>query len=141
MIDVAECKVWPKPHVDVCWLTNKCTPDEIKLGLETVRGLAAEKYKRLPDAIQSIYNSGVYVSADVEAAYKEVKWFEDNYHAMPVPEDTIRRWTIFGDPDECIKQMQPFADAGADVFNICIRARDMFPQVRAIARDVLPAFS
>ncbi len=103
--------------------------------------MAAEKYHRGPEEIQPVYNAGVFVSPDVDAAYKEVKWFEDNYHATSVPEDTIRRWTIFGDPDDCVKQMQPFADAGADVFNICIRARDMFAQVRAIARDILPAFS
>jgi hypothetical protein len=36
--------------------------------------------------------------------------------------------------------MQPFADAGIQVFNICVRARDMFSQVRAIAKDILPAF-
>ena len=96
---------------------------------------------RQPDAIQPIYNASVYVSADVEAAYKEVKSFEDNYHATSVPEDTIRRWTIFGSPDECVAQMLPFADSWADVFNSWIRARDMFAQVRTIAKDILPAFS
>ena len=37
--------------------------------------------------------------------------------------------------DEVLRQGQDTA------FNICVRARDMFSQVRAIARDVLPAFS
>jgi alkanesulfonate monooxygenase SsuD/methylene tetrahydromethanopterin reductase-like flavin-dependent oxidoreductase (luciferase family) len=123
------------------WLTTHCTPGEFESGLETIRRLAAEKYGRKPDAIQPIYNAGVFVSPDVDAAYREVKWFEDHYHATSVPEDTIRRWTVFGNPDQCIEQMRPFADAGAEVFNICIRARDMFAQVRAIARDILPAFS
>jgi alkanesulfonate monooxygenase SsuD/methylene tetrahydromethanopterin reductase-like flavin-dependent oxidoreductase (luciferase family) len=144
--DVAGFRLAPAPIDRVArlgdgWLTNKCTPEELKSGLERVRGLATEKYDREAGAIQSIMNAGVFVNPDVEAAYREVKWYEDSYHAMPVPEDTIRRWTIFGDPDDCIKQMEPFADAGVDVFNICIRARDMFAQVRAIAKDVLPAFS
>ena len=123
------------------WLTNHCTADEYKRALPGVRKLATEKYGRDPDALETIYCAGLYVDPDVDAAYKEVKWYEDSYHAMSVPEDTIRRWTIFGDPDACIKQMQPFADAGVKVFNICVRARDMFSQVRAIAKDVLPAFS
>jgi len=122
------------------WLTNHCTADEYKRALPGVRKLATEKYGRDPDALETIYCAGVYVDPDVDAAYKEVKWYEDSYHAMSVPEDTIRRWTIFGDPDACIKQMQPFADAGIQVFNICVRARDMFSQVRAIAKDILPAF-
>ena len=123
------------------WLTTKATVDEFRSGLETVRRLAAEKYKRDPNSIMAAYGRGVYVSPDVDAAYREVKWFEDNYHDMPVPEDTIRRWTIFGKPDECIAQMRPFAEAGVDVFNICVRARDFFAQVRTIAKEILPAFA
>jgi alkanesulfonate monooxygenase SsuD/methylene tetrahydromethanopterin reductase-like flavin-dependent oxidoreductase (luciferase family) len=123
------------------WLTTKATPQEYAEGLSMIRGLAADKYQRDPSAIHGMYSRGVYVSPDLDAAYREVQWFEDNYHDMPVPEDTIRRWTIFGNPDQCVEQMQPFADAGVEVFNICIRARDMFAQVRAIGKDVLPAFA
>ncbi|MBI2371560.1 MAG: LLM class flavin-dependent oxidoreductase [Deltaproteobacteria bacterium] len=123
------------------WLTTKATPEEFRTGLATVRRLAAEKYRRDAAAIQPVYSRGVYISPDVDAAYREVKWFEDSYHDMPIPEATIRRWTIFGKPDECIKQMQPFVEAGVEVFNICVRARDFFAQVRAIAREILPAFA
>lgn len=123
------------------WLTTKATVEEFRSGLETVRRLAAEKYQRDPNSIMAAYGRGVYVSPDVDAAYREVKWFENSYHDMPIPEDTIRRWTIFGKPEECIKQMQPFAQAGVDVFNICVRARDFFSQVRTIAREILPAFA
>jgi alkanesulfonate monooxygenase SsuD/methylene tetrahydromethanopterin reductase-like flavin-dependent oxidoreductase (luciferase family) len=123
------------------WLTTKATPQEYAEGLSMIRGLAADKYQRDPSAIHGVYSRGVYVSPDLDAAYREVQWFEDNYHDMPIPEDTIRRWTIFGKPDQCVEQMRPFADAGVEVFNICIRARDMFAQVRAIGKDVLPAFA
>jgi alkanesulfonate monooxygenase SsuD/methylene tetrahydromethanopterin reductase-like flavin-dependent oxidoreductase (luciferase family) len=122
------------------WLTNHCLPDEYRAGLATVRAAAA-KHGRDPAAITTAYNSGVYVDPDVDAAFREVKWFEDNYHAMPVPAETIRRWTIFGTPDQCIREMETFADAGIEVFNICVRARDMFAQTRTIAREILPAFS
>ena len=123
------------------WLTSKAKPEEYQLGLQAIRRVAAEKYHRDPKTIQAVYSRGVYVSSDVDAAYREVKWFEDSYHDMPIPEDTIRRWTIFGKPDECIKQMEPFVDAGVEVFNICVRARDFFSQVRTIAKEILPAFA
>jgi alkanesulfonate monooxygenase SsuD/methylene tetrahydromethanopterin reductase-like flavin-dependent oxidoreductase (luciferase family) len=123
------------------WLTNHCTPDEYRAGLATVKSAAAEKYGRDPATITTAFNAGVFVDADVEAAYREVKWFEDSYHAMPVPEATVRRWTIFGTPDECIRQMNAYADAGVEVFNICVRSRDMFGLVRTLAREILPAFS
>ena len=123
------------------WLTTKATAQEFRSGLETVRRIAADKYNRAPGSITAAYGRGVFVSADVDAAYREVKWFEDSYHDMSIPEDTIRRWTIFGKPDECIKQMQPFAEAGVDVFNICVRSRDFFAQVRAIGKEILPAFA
>jgi alkanesulfonate monooxygenase SsuD/methylene tetrahydromethanopterin reductase-like flavin-dependent oxidoreductase (luciferase family) len=128
-------------RVGDAWLTTKATPEEYREGLSMVRGLAADKYGRDPNEIQGVYSRGVFLDPDVEAGYREVKWFEDNYHDMPIPEDTIRRWTIFGDADQCVRQMEPFADAGVDVFNICIRSRDMFAQTRAIGREILPAFS
>ncbi|MBI3079308.1 MAG: LLM class flavin-dependent oxidoreductase [Deltaproteobacteria bacterium] len=123
------------------WVTTKATSEEYRSGLATIRQLASEKYGRDPRAIQAVYSRGVYISPDVDAAYREVKWWEDSYHNMPLPEDTIRRWTIFGNPDECVKQMQPFAEVGVEVFIICVRARDFFAQVRAIAKEILPAFT
>ena len=48
---------------------------------------------------------------------------------------------FFGDPDQCVAQMQPFVEAGVEVFNICIRSRDMFGLVRSLGKDVLPAFA
>ena len=123
------------------WLTNHCTPEELTAGLSEIRQISVDKYNRAPDAISCIYTAGVYVDPDLESAYEDVKWFEDRYHAMSIPEDVIKRWTVFGDPDSCIKQMEPFADAGVDVFNICVRGRDPFKRTEDIAKYILPAFS
>ena len=123
------------------WLTNHCTPEELKASLKEIRQIAVDKYGRSPDALKCIYCTGVYVSADLDAAHEDVQWFQDNYHAMKIPKDTVKRWNIFGDPDECIKQMMPFAEAGVDVFNICVRGRDPFKRTEDIAKYVLPAFS
>ncbi|MBI3078244.1 MAG: LLM class flavin-dependent oxidoreductase, partial [Deltaproteobacteria bacterium] len=121
------------------WLTNQCTAEEFKANLEQIRELA-RKHGRDPSTITTAYNRGVFVDADVKRGFEEVKWFEYSYHAMPVPDETIHRWTIFGTGPECVRQIEPFVQAGVETFIICVRARDMFAQVRALAREVLPAF-
>ncbi len=122
------------------WLGVHATPDEYRETLNRVRSIAQIEYNRDPSTIQGIYSRGVYVDEDTERAFEDVKWWEYKYHAMPVPDETIRRWTIFGTGPECVNQMKPHIEAGVDTFIICQRARDPFKLVERLGKEVLPAF-
>lgn len=123
------------------WLTSTCTPEEFRSGITTVRQMAAEKYRRDPATIEAVFSQGVHITSDADGAFRELKWHAESYQNMPIPDDTIRRWNIIGKPDACIREMQTWAEAGVEVFIICVRARDYFSQVRAMAKEILPAFA
>jgi alkanesulfonate monooxygenase SsuD/methylene tetrahydromethanopterin reductase-like flavin-dependent oxidoreductase (luciferase family) len=136
---------WFVPHERVArlgdgWLSTQATPDEYGETLATIRRLAATKYGRDPAAIRAIFSLGVYVDADVERAYAQTRWFQREYHEMPVPEEVMRRWTIAGPAEACIRRLQQYEAAGVEHFIICVRARDYFAQVRELAAEILPAF-
>jgi hypothetical protein len=59
---------------------------------------------------------------------------------MTVPDEIVRRWTIMGAADHCIRELQAYEAAGVEHFIICVRSRDYFAQVRQIAEEILPAF-
>lgn len=136
---------WFVPHERVArlgdgWLSTQATPEEYRETLATIRRIAATRYGRDPAAIRAVFSLGVYVDADVERAYAQTRWFQQEYHEMPVPEEVMRRWTIAGPAEACIRRLQEYESAGVEHFIICVRARDYFAQVRELAREILPAF-
>jgi alkanesulfonate monooxygenase SsuD/methylene tetrahydromethanopterin reductase-like flavin-dependent oxidoreductase (luciferase family) len=137
---------WFVPHERVArlgdgWLSTQATPAEYAKTLGEIRELAATKYGRPPGSVQGIFSLGVYIDSDVERAYEQTRWFQREYHEMPVPEEVMRRWTIAGTAEQCIRQLQAYEAAGVEHFIICVRSRDYFAQVRQLAAEILPAFA
>jgi alkanesulfonate monooxygenase SsuD/methylene tetrahydromethanopterin reductase-like flavin-dependent oxidoreductase (luciferase family) len=136
---------WFVPHERVArlgdgWLSTQATPDEYATTLGQIRETARVKYGRAPESIRGIFSLGVYVDDDVERAYEQTRWFQREYHEMPVPEEVMRRWTIAGPADDVIRRLRAYERAGVQHFIICVRARDYFAQVRQLAAEILPAF-
>jgi alkanesulfonate monooxygenase SsuD/methylene tetrahydromethanopterin reductase-like flavin-dependent oxidoreductase (luciferase family) len=83
---------------------------------------------------------GWLVPHERERAYEQTRWFQREYHEMPVPEEVMRRWTIAGSADDVVRRLLAYERAGVQHFIICVRARDYFAQVRQLAAEILPAF-
>jgi alkanesulfonate monooxygenase SsuD/methylene tetrahydromethanopterin reductase-like flavin-dependent oxidoreductase (luciferase family) len=122
------------------WLSTQATPGEYRETLGQIRELAAIKYGRDPAAIRGVFSLGVYIDHDLERAYEQTRWFQKEYHEMPVPEEVMRRWTIAGPAEACVERLREYEAAGVQHFIICVRARDYFAQVRQLAAEILPAF-
>jgi alkanesulfonate monooxygenase SsuD/methylene tetrahydromethanopterin reductase-like flavin-dependent oxidoreductase (luciferase family) len=122
------------------FLSTQATPAEFRDTLAGIRELAAAKYGREPRSIAGVLSLGVFVDHDVDRAFEQVRWFHQGYHEMTVPDEIVRRWTIMGAADHCIRELQAYEAAGVEHFIICVRSRDYFAQVRQIAEEILPAF-
>jgi hypothetical protein len=70
-----------------------------------------------------------------------MRWWEQSYQNMPVPDEIVTRWNTIGSGEQCVQNLKPFVDAGVETLVICIRAKDPFDQVTRIAEEVLPAFA
>lgn len=122
------------------WLSTQATPDEYGATLAAIRELAATKYGRDPASIEGIFSLGVYIDPDLREVWEQTRWFQREYHEMPVPEEIMRRWTITGSTEDCIRQLEAYEQAGVQHFIMCVRAKDYFAQVRQLADEILPAF-
>lgn len=99
------------------WLSTQATPEEYRETLGRIRELAAATYGRDPSAIRGIFSLGVYVDADVERVYEHTRWFQHEYHEMPVPEEVMRRWTIAGPAEACIRRLREYEAEPDDYIN------------------------
>lgn len=122
------------------WLTACATPEEYRATYESIRRTAVEKYGRPADAIHAALDIWINVSDDKKAAREEGKWMLENYHRLPVDEETVNRWLIHGTPEDCIERLKEYERAGVRTIEMVPAAKDHAGQLRRIARDIFPAF-
>lgn len=77
---------------------------------------------------------------DRTVALRESKEFLDAYYTTDFSPEQLNVWVAMGSPQECIKTIQGFVEAGADI--ICLRfpARNQTRQFERFVDEVYPAF-
>ena len=76
------------------WLTQQAKPDEFRDNIDLVRRLAREEYGRGSDVIEGVMNRGIYVTpkGNLESGFEDLRWWEESYQGMSVPDEIISRW-------------------------------------------------
>jgi alkanesulfonate monooxygenase SsuD/methylene tetrahydromethanopterin reductase-like flavin-dependent oxidoreductase (luciferase family) len=115
------------------------TPDRFRDGMAQVREYA-EAAGRDPDAI----TPAVYQFISLADTYNEARRaaVTDLSRRYNQPFDKIvDRYVVMGNPDDCVRRLNDFADAGARHFilvPITPSFADFMPHVEAYSRDILP---
>jgi probable F420-dependent oxidoreductase len=115
------------------------SPERLRDSLAKVRE-EAERAGRDPAAI----TCGIYQFICLASSYDEAKKLsaEDLSRRYNQPfENLVERYVVMGTPDDCVKRLGDFAEAGATHFILVPLVRggdDFMPQVEAYARDILP---
>jgi alkanesulfonate monooxygenase SsuD/methylene tetrahydromethanopterin reductase-like flavin-dependent oxidoreductase (luciferase family) len=117
------------------WLTCHPTPDEYARA--RTRLTAARPLGAAP--LRQAFNCFVNVNPDRAAGWRAIQEHLLAFHGPPVPDDIVDRWAVTGSGAEIVAQLQPYVEQGATVFQFVIGARDQRGQMRALAREVLPA--
>jgi len=121
------------------WITGIITPDEYRTTLALIRTIAAERYQRTLDAsFRTILNCFIHVADDAKTARREGIAFLEQYHRRPFDDETVRRWLIYGSPEECAERIQRFAEVGVQSFQLVPASRDPLAQIERIAERVMP---
>lgn len=121
------------------WQTTFVTPEGFKLAWERIERPAAEigrDVSRMPRCLY--YNC--HINEDRTVALREAKEFLDAYYTTSFTPEQLNVWVAMGSPQECVKTMQRFVEAGADM--ICLRfpARNQTRQFERFVNEVYPAF-
>lgn len=121
------------------WITGIITPEEYSTTLALIRSIAEQRYGRTLDAsFRTILNCFIHVADDAETARREGIAFLEQYHRRPFDDETVRRWLIYGSPEECAQRIQTFAEAGVQSFQLVPASRQPLHQIEQIASRVMP---
>lgn len=84
----------------------------------------------------------VNINDNKRAAYKESKFYFDNYYSPSwPPQDTIKIWLAHGGPRECAEMIQSWIDVGITTPILRFTARDQMRQIRRFIDEILPLLS
>ncbi len=65
----------------------------------------------------------------------------DQYYSVDYKREVVENWVALGSPDQCIRQLQTFVDAGATDILLRIPSWEQKAQFRRLVEEVLPYFA
>ena len=117
------------------------TPAVVAEYLEQIRGYAEEERGGpLPADYEVAVYYNINVNEDREQALEESKRFLDAYYTTDYPRDYLEMWVATGSPEQCIREIRDFIDAGATTITLRLAGYDQQHQYRRVTQEVLPAF-
>ena len=123
------------------WMVTGFTPDVIAEYWDEIRGYAQqERGGPLPDDYEVAVYYNIHVNENREQALEESKRFLDAYYTTDYPRDYLEMWVALGSPQQCIREIQSFIDAGATTITLRLAGYDQQHQYQRVSEEVLPAF-
>jgi alkanesulfonate monooxygenase SsuD/methylene tetrahydromethanopterin reductase-like flavin-dependent oxidoreductase (luciferase family) len=121
------------------WQTTFVTPEGFKLAWDRIVQQGKEIGKDVSQMPRCLYYN-CHINEDRDAALRESKEFLDAYYTANYTPELLNLWVAMGSPQECIRTIQGFVKAGADI--ICLRfpARNQTRQFDRFVSEVAPAF-
>jgi alkanesulfonate monooxygenase SsuD/methylene tetrahydromethanopterin reductase-like flavin-dependent oxidoreductase (luciferase family) len=119
------------------WLTLMATPDDVRESLAVIAEEAAVCGRR-PEEITPCLELWVNVGADRDRCYRELKTTVEHYFAgASIPDETIERWSIWGEPAACRERLAAFEDAGIRHVKLVLGAPDPASQLERVLDAVV----
>jgi alkanesulfonate monooxygenase SsuD/methylene tetrahydromethanopterin reductase-like flavin-dependent oxidoreductase (luciferase family) len=121
------------------WQTTFVTPEGFTLAWDRIVQQGKEIGKDVSTMPRCLYYN-CHINEDREAALRESKEFLDAYYTADWTPQQLNLWVAMGSPQECIKTIQGFVEAGADIITIRFPARNQTRQFNRFVNEVAPAF-
>ncbi len=121
------------------WITIMAEPEEFKRSSDLISNLAVEHRRRPSDIVRAI-ECWFNVNSERDKARKEVAEMIESYFGNPVDDQTIERWSIYGTPDECIKRIEQYEEAGVQVMKLIMGSKDQVSMLQKTSTEVLQFF-
>lgn len=122
------------------WMPYMYTPEQYSESIATINRIAKERGRDL-----SGFRTALFVFVSVYADRNKAREIAIQSVSKNYAQDfskIIDRYAVFGNPDDCRKRLQEYADAGVRtfVFPWACRKPDIPENLRLLAREVIPAF-
>lgn len=124
------------------WMTccRAAHPEEFKEQREEVLQ-AIEEIGRNPDDYVMSYQVTMNIADTRDEAQKGIQAYISEYYPELSQKMDISQWGPVGTPDDIIKWLKTFSDAGVDYFICRFGSLDQFGQVERFAKEIFPEFA
>ena len=123
------------------WMTTGKTPEDLRASLAMIKGFANDLERPLRDDFEVALYYNINVNENRDAAFAESKKFLDTYYTVDYAAPFLNNWVAMGSPQECIKRIQAFVDAGTTTITLRLTGYDQKKQFKRVTEEILPAFS
>ena len=121
------------------WMTTANPADQFDQLRRSVFKYAAD-YGRSFDDLPCCLYYNININEDREAAFQESKKYLDQYYSISYSREAVENWVALGTPEQCIRQLQTYVDAGATDILLRCPSWDQKGQFRRCVEEVLPHF-
>lgn len=123
------------------WVTTANTPDSLAGALATIKQYREEENRSPENEFEACLYYNIHVTEDPERGMEEVASYMRDYYGTEYDRGFLQRWVAIGDPQECIKRIGEFVDAGATTIALRLAAYDEAHQFQRVTNEVLPALA
>lgn len=119
------------------WFTVQARPEDIRESLRTISSYR-EEYGREDEDFSSCVECWLRIGPDPDECFDELHSHIKHYfHGAPVDPETVKRWSVWGPPEQCEQQLGEYQDAGVDQVKFKVAARNPRDQVEKLLDSVL----
>ncbi len=119
------------------WMTTHVWPREFAERWQRILRYATEEGRDAGAMRSSVYFN-VNLNPDRDRALEESKRFLDTYYMTNNSRETLERWVALGSPEEVVRRIREFTEAGVDTLTIRFPSWEQRGQLRAFLREVAP---
>jgi alkanesulfonate monooxygenase SsuD/methylene tetrahydromethanopterin reductase-like flavin-dependent oxidoreductase (luciferase family) len=120
------------------WMTTHVWPEDFAARWQRILGYTKDE-GRDPTAMRSCVYFNANLNDDRERALDESKRFLDTYYITNNSRETLERWVALGSPDEVVRRIRAFRDAGVHTLTLRFPTWDQRGQLRRFLREVAPS--
>ena len=121
------------------WMTTANTPESLSTTLATIKQYGEEEGRPLGDDFEACLYYNIHVTEDPERGMEETVSYMRDYYFTDYDRSFLDRWVAIGDPQECIRRISEFVDAGATTITLRLVGYDESHQFQRVTQEVLPA--
>ena len=120
------------------WMTTANTVANLGEHLDDVRRYAREYDRELGADFEVCLYYNIRVCADREQGLDEAAAYLKAYYGVDYDRAFLERWVAVGTPDDCMREIRGFIDAGVTTLTLRLVGHDEREQFERVTADVLP---
>jgi len=117
------------------WITIMASPGEVRRSLALINAAADRQQPKRKTPIVSAIESWIFIGDDSARCFDQVsKTVRTYFNEAPVAEETVKRWSIWGSPQDCRQRLQEYGEAGVNHVKFVIAASDPTSQIHSLMK-------